>query len=456
MSAAKHHPLTFSRDVGGQSPLGYRGPVFGASASPRPELRRPPRDEPAIYRVRVDLDNARPPIWRRLDLRSDMTLDVLHQVLQAGFSWLDYHLHRFALGGGPFDGDSQVFLSPYDDEDGPRASQVRLDETLREPGDTLRYVYDYGDAWELTLQLEQVMTALDGSPLAVLVDGERAAPPEDCGGVTDAEQLAQVLDDPARFDANEVNAALRAPFFVMREAGVDPRLGDLVNRLGPTSLGPSFVERVARLVSEPTSVDDAELSASLRAYQWFLDRAGDGGIPLTSAGYLKPADVVTATEVVPATGDWPGSSDREVHCPPLLDFRQSLQWLGLLRKHKGVLLLTKAGAAAQRDPRALWDHLARRLVPGDESTFEGQASLLLLAYAGSSGDGDLPFDEIAAALTELDWRHADGAAVQGYDLYRLPAYLALVNVADRPRNRTQFHWISPAAAALARAALRRP
>src|SRR5690606_17347714 len=99
-------------------------------------------------------------------------------------------------------------------------------------------------------------------------------------------------------------------------------------------------------------------------------------------------------------GDWLGSSDREVNCSPLLHFRQTLQSLGLLRKHKGVLLLTKAGAAARRDPAVLWEHLARRLAPGDESTFEGQASLLLLAYAGSSADGDVPLDEIAAALTE--------------------------------------------------------
>lgn len=441
--------------------LGYRGLVFGASASPRPELRRPPRAELAIYRVRVDLDHATPPIWRRLDVRSDVTLDVLHQVLQAAFNWLDYHLHRFAVGGGPFDRDSQVFLCPYDadnpefdDDDGPRASQVRLDETMQDPGDKLRYLYDYGDTWELTLQLEQVMTAPEDSPTAVLVDGERAAPPEDCGGLTDAEQLAQVLDDPARFEPDDINAALRGPFFVMRDAGVDARLADLVYRLVPTPLGAGLAERVARLVSAPTAVDEAETTASLRAYQWFLDRASDGGIRLTSAGYLKPADVVAATEVVPAMGDWPGNGDREVHCPPLLHFRQTLQSLGLLRKHKGVLLLTKAGAAAQRDPAALWDHLARRLVPSDERTFEGQASLLLLAYAGSSGDGELPMDEIADALTELDWRHADGAMVRGGDLYWLPTYLAIGNVADRPRVWAQHRWISPAAAALARAALR--
>lgn len=429
----------------------------------RPELRRPPRTELTIYRVRVDLDDARPPIWRRLDLRSDVTLDVLHQVLQAAFGWDDYHLHRFSLGGAPFEPGSQVFLCDYDadnpesddDDDGPRASQVRLDETLQNPGDKLRYVYDYGDAWELTLQLEQVVTALDVSPTAILVEGERAAPPEDCGGLIDAEQLAQVLDDPARFEPDEINAALRAPFFLLREAGVDARLVGLVYRLESTPLGAALAELVARLVSEPTTVDDAETTASLRAYRWFLDRASDGGIPLTSAGYLKPADVAEATKVVPAMGDWPGVGDREVHCPPLLDFRQLLQSLGLLRKNKGVLLLTKVGAAAQRGPAALWDHLARRLIPGDESTFEGQATLLLLAYAGGSGGGDLPVADIGAALTELDWCYQDLEPVRGYELYRLPAFTALINVCEEPTAWKHRDRISPAAAALARAALRR-
>jgi hypothetical protein len=90
--------------------------------------------------------------WRRLDLRSDLTLDAVHQVLQAAFDWTDSHLHRFALSGSPFDRSSQPFLCPYDVEEGELddegavpASDVRLDETLQEPGDVLSYVYDYGE-----------------------------------------------------------------------------------------------------------------------------------------------------------------------------------------------------------------------------------------------------------------------------------------------------------------------
>ena len=86
--------------------------------SVRPELRRTPLDELVILRIRVDLNHAKPPIWRRLDLRSDLTLDVVHQVLQVAFDWTDSHLHRFALGGHPFARTRQSFLCPFDLEQG--------------------------------------------------------------------------------------------------------------------------------------------------------------------------------------------------------------------------------------------------------------------------------------------------------------------------------------------------
>lgn len=426
----------------------------------RPDLRRPPRDEVAIYRIRVDLDRAQPPIWRRLDLRSNLPLDVVHQVLQVSFDWTDSHLHRFSLGGHPFDQHSQLFLCPYDVEEGEQeddgglpASEVRLDETLHEPGDVVHYLYDYGDSWELTIRLEEILPASADSPTATVVDGRRAAPPEDCGGLTDAESLAEVLDDPTLFELDEINQALRAPYFILREHGVDQRLVDLVHRLHYTRAGKDLADRMVELIAEPMTLGASELTACLRAHRWFLDRAKDSGIELTAAGYLKPADVTAASEIVPAMGDWIGTNNREVNAGPLLHFRHTLQSMGLLRKHKGTLVLTRAGAASQRDPSKLWNHLASRLLPGNDNTFETHSTLLLLAYAGTSNNSDLPLDRVTTALSELGWRHHDGRALNGYELYRLPAFDVLINVSDRPVTRSNRRRVSSAAATLARAAL---
>ena len=436
--------------------------TLGAVPPPLPErrdLRHPKRDDVAIYRIRIDLDGSKPPIWRRLDVRSNLTLDVVHQVLQVAFDWTDSHLHRFSRGGGPFDRHSQLFLCPFDveerepdDDGGLPATDVRLDETLHEPGDVLHYAYDYGDSWELTLRLEAVHPAPAAAPPAVVVDGRRAAPPENCGGITSAEELAEVLEDPTRFELDELNEALRDPFLILREYGFDHRLVRLINRLRYSSVGDDLSARVLTLVALPTEPTPEYLKDGLRAHRWFLDRAKGGGITLTSAGYLPPADVEAASLVVPAMGNWIGKNNRENLAMPLLDFRRSLQKVGLLRKYKGTLLLTRAGAAAQRDPRKLWDLLATKLASPKDG-FDSPATLLLLVYAATSVDAELPLKQITAALRELDWHHADGRELQYYELFGLPALDILINVLERSAELSGRPRISPTAACLARTAL---
>src|SRR5690625_2763574 len=166
---------------------------FSPFAPPQAELRRPPLETVSTYRLRVDLDYARPPIWRRLELRSDLTLDRVHDIIQTAFGWWDTHLHIFTLGGRAYDRSVENFLCPFDVEEGESPgtpeSAVRLDETIQEVGDKLFYLYDYGDDWGHTIKLEAVLPRQSNTPDAWCTGGRRAAPPEDCGGLRDAASL---------------------------------------------------------------------------------------------------------------------------------------------------------------------------------------------------------------------------------------------------------------------------
>lgn len=188
---------------------------FSPFAPPQAELRRPPLETVSTYRLRVDLDYARPPIWRRLELRSDLTLDRVHDIIQTAFGWWDTHLHIFTLGGRAYDRSVENFLCPFDVEEGESPgtpeSAVRLDETIQEVGDKLFYLYDYGDDWGHTIKLEAVLPRQSNTPDAWCTGGRRAAPPEDCGGLRDAASLAEVLPAPAYFNVDEINAALTFP-----------------------------------------------------------------------------------------------------------------------------------------------------------------------------------------------------------------------------------------------------
>ncbi|NGP09139.1 plasmid pRiA4b ORF-3 family protein, partial [Rhodococcus sp. 14C212] len=133
------------------------------------------------FRVRLDLIGATPPVWRRLELPGDLTLDRVHVVIQAAMGWLDGHLHRFRTGSDP---RSPHFVTAFDVEDGDDGvleSTVRLDQLLTGTGDRLWYEYDFGDRWDHALAVEAI---LDAPPTAVrCTAGRRACPPEDCGGM---------------------------------------------------------------------------------------------------------------------------------------------------------------------------------------------------------------------------------------------------------------------------------
>jgi hypothetical protein len=446
--------------AGTLSQLGVRP---GEHARPRrPELRRPRLAELQVFVLRVDLRHAKPPIWRRLEVRSDLTLDVVHRVLQAAFSWTDTHLWRFSLGGDPFSTSSQVFLCPWDveegefeDEGGIPAAAVRLDEAIQAAGETLSYAYDYGDNWELALRLESVLPAAADTPSAIVVDGRRAAPPEDCGSRRTVDELAEVLEDPSRFAVDEVNEALQSPFIVLREHGLDPRLATLIDRLTYSPLGEDLASRAVSLIDGRPAPDEKALKASLKPFIWFLDRAAEGGIKLTASGYLKPADVTAAAEVLPTMRGWIGKANRENDTFPVLEFRKALQALRLLRRHKDSLLLTRAGHDAHAAWQELWNHLADRLVPNRDG-FNTDATLLLVLYTATSAGSEPPLGTIADALNHLGWQSSDGRPITASDLYRLPALDVLRNVSTAHPSAGTWWRIDDGAAELARAALRKP
>jgi hypothetical protein len=263
----------------------------------------------------------------------------------------------------------------------------------------------------------------------------------------------EVLDDPAHFDPDEVNAQLTRPYYPLRARGFAPRLLELVNMLGYVEPGAEVTARLVALGPEPARPSSDALASALRPHLWFLERAGDGGIPLSAAGYLKPADVESVAPLIPAMGGWIGKANREDWTTPVRAFRESLvKPLGLLRKYRGRLLLARAGAAARNNPDALFDHLATRLAPGAGRTFGNDADVLVLAHTAVSAGSDLPRRVIAGLLTEIGYRFPDGRpvcehAVPVYD----GAAGVLLNVSDTPVGHPRR--VSPVAAGLARAAL---
>jgi hypothetical protein len=79
-------------------------------------------------------------------------------------------------------------------------SKTQLSKVLRAEGDSLIYVYDYGDNWRHGVLLEEIIPVSDVVKSPICFGGERRCPPEDVGGVSGYEQFLDVIFDPGHED----------------------------------------------------------------------------------------------------------------------------------------------------------------------------------------------------------------------------------------------------------------
>lgn len=146
--------------------------------------------QPQVYQLKVTLQGTKPPIWRRFQVRDDLTLEKLHGLLQDIMGWTNSHMHQFIVRDTYY-GHRDPELPPRQDE-----KRVHLRDVLKKPNDRMIYEYDFGDSWEHLVVLEQVLPHELRTRYPIIMGGKRACPPEDCGGVPGFYRLLDALASP--------------------------------------------------------------------------------------------------------------------------------------------------------------------------------------------------------------------------------------------------------------------
>jgi hypothetical protein len=154
--------------------------------------RRPPRatDSQTIHRLKITLRGSKPPIWRRLDVPSGMTLQRLHATIQQAFDWMGDHCWVFSTPAGEY-GVRDPYAGHYS------AEHKKLSAVAPLPGNRIIYTYDFGDDWEHIITVEEVLAAEPGRSYPRCVTGRRACPPDNCGGIGGYANLLEILADPS-------------------------------------------------------------------------------------------------------------------------------------------------------------------------------------------------------------------------------------------------------------------
>ncbi len=138
--------------------------------------------------ISVHLVGHEPKIQRTLQIPSDRSLHDLHIVMQLAMGWSDNHLYIFSHKNHRY---GEMLEDPLPNQQDSR--ECALWQVLKNPGDELQYEYDFGDSWTHKIQL--LATTATSTDLKLL-SGERACPPEDCGGIAGLENIIETLKHP--------------------------------------------------------------------------------------------------------------------------------------------------------------------------------------------------------------------------------------------------------------------
>lgn len=143
-----------------------------------------------LFSLKISLNEIEPKIWRCFIVPANITLDRLHDVIQIVMGWMDYHLHEFAI-------DKKVYTeNPEDSMQGAEDGKYLLENLIKRKGKSFQYLYDFGDHWEHEIILEdRDYSNPDLEVSLICLEGERACPPEDVGGVPGYYDFCEGISD---------------------------------------------------------------------------------------------------------------------------------------------------------------------------------------------------------------------------------------------------------------------
>lgn len=189
-------------------------------------LKKPRRSSTPqrVYQLHVELEYLEPAIWRRLWVPDTLTLDKLDRVIQTSMGWKNAHLHTFTVGQVRYAASDPDWSSRIETRD---ERLCDLAAVLADGTGEFIYTYDFGDDWRHRIRVEATLEPGEKNRRPLCVAGANACPPEDVGGPPGYSDFLQAITDPvhpqhldmwkwnggpfdpAGFDLNGVNAAMR-------------------------------------------------------------------------------------------------------------------------------------------------------------------------------------------------------------------------------------------------------
>jgi hypothetical protein len=127
-------------------------------------------------------------IWRRIALRSNQTLDDLHEAIFDAFDRYDEHLYSFYFPKPGTKGrarlrDAVEYACPFscdDPENEPlrNAAEATLNRLALKSGQRFLYLFDFGDNWLHEITVEETGAPADQGDYPRILESRGKSPPQ--------------------------------------------------------------------------------------------------------------------------------------------------------------------------------------------------------------------------------------------------------------------------------------
>ena len=152
-----------------------------------------------VYQFKITLEELDPPIWRKIQVPETYSFWDLHVAIQDAMGWTDSHLHQFEMSNLKTGGEVEIGIpdEEWEDEGKTLAGwDEKIADYFSSKNPTALYIYDFGDNWEHSVVLEEILPRSEKTEYPLCLEGERACPPEDCGGAWGYVDLLETISDP--------------------------------------------------------------------------------------------------------------------------------------------------------------------------------------------------------------------------------------------------------------------
>jgi hypothetical protein len=157
------------------------------------------------YQIKISINEIEPQIWRRLIIPGKINFVQLHQIIQASFDWLEYHLYKFEFPGTVITepDDSYAPGELYGEDIKELDPAEVLIEQFLDVYKEFEYEYDFGDGWIHSIVVEKSLRDSKKNAIPECTGGARFRPPEDVGGTSGYGNFIRIIKNKKHHERDE-------------------------------------------------------------------------------------------------------------------------------------------------------------------------------------------------------------------------------------------------------------